>query len=307
MFQGMLEEVFAGLHKNPKSLPSKYFYDRRGSKLYEEICELDEYYLTRTELAIMEVYISEMAETVGEQSLIIELGSGSGEKTRLLLSHLSAPVAYVPIDVSQDVLNDLADSLGREFRSLEVMPVCADWMGNFELPIVGNYAVKRVVYFPGSTIGNVDRPELVNFLRRIRDLCGRGGGFLVGMDLKKDRNTLEAAYNDSKGITAEFNLNILHHINKALNADFDLDNFRHYATYNEEEGRIEMYLISTCVQDVRIGRESIHFLTDEPLLTEISCKYGLREIGEMVRGLFHVQNIWTDVDEKFSVQYLVAV
>ena len=307
MFQGMLEEVFAGLHKNPKSLPSKYFYDRRGSKLYEEICELDEYYLTRTELAIMEVYISEMAETVGEQSLIIELGSGSGEKTRLLLSHLSAPVAYVPIDVSQDVLNDLADSLGREFRSLEVMPVCADWMGNFELPIVGNYAVKRVVYFPGSTIGNVDRLELVNFLRRIRDLCGRGGGFLVGMDLKKDRNTLEAAYNDSKGITAEFNLNILHHINKVLNADFDLDNFRHYATYNEEEGRIEMYLISTCVQDVRIGRESIHFLTDEPLLTEISCKYGLREIGEMVRGLFHVQNIWTDVDEKFSVQYLVAV
>ena len=130
---------------------------------------------------------------------------------------------------------------------------------------------------------------------------------MVGMDLKKDRNTLEAAYNDSKGITAEFNLNILHHINKALNADFDLDNFRHYATYNEEEGRIEMYLISTCVQDVRIGRESIHFLTDEPLLTEISCKYGLREIGEMVRGLFHVQNIWTDVDEKFSVQYLVAV
>ena len=307
MFQGMLEEVFAGLHKNPKSLPSKYFYDRRGSKLYEEICELDEYYLTRTELAIMEVYISEMAETVGEQSLIIELGSGSGEKTRLLLSHLSAPVAYVPIDVSQDVLNVLADSLGREFRSLEVMPVCADWMGNFELPIVGNYAVKRVVYFPGSTIGNVDRLELVNFLRRIRDLCGRGGGFLVGMDLKKDRNTLEAAYNDSKGITAEFNLNILHHINKALNADFDLDNFRHYATYVEEEGRIEMYLISTCVQDVRIGRESIHFLTDEPLLTEISCKYGLREIGEMVRGLFHVQNIWTDVDEKFSVQYLVAV
>ena len=307
MFQGMLEEVFAGLHKNPKSLPSKYFYDRRGSKLYEEICELDEYYLTRTELAIMEVYISEMAETVGEQSLIIELGSGSGEKTRLLLSHLSAPVAYVPIDVSQDVLNDLADSLGREFRSLEVMPVCADWMGNFELPIVGNYAVKRVVYFPGSTIGNVDRLELVNFLRRIRDLCGRGGGFLVGMDLKKDRNTLEAAYNDSKGITAEFNLNILHHINKALNADFDLDNFRHYATYNEEEGRIEMYLISTCVQDVRIGRESIHFLTDEPLLTEISCKYNLREIGEMARGFFHVQNIWTDVDGRFSVQYLVAV
>ena len=307
MFQGMLEEGFAGLHKNPKSLPSKYFYDRRGSKLYEEICELDEYYLTRTELAIMEVYISEMAETVGEQSLIIELGSGSGEKTRLLLSHLSAPVAYVPIDVSQDVLNDLADSLGREFRSLEVMPVCADWMGNFELPMVGKSAVKCVVYFPGSTIGNIDRPELVNFLRRIRDLCGSGGGFLVGMDLKKDRNTLEAAYNDSKGITAEFNLNILHHINKALNADFNLDNFHHYATYNEESGRIEMYLISTCVQEVRIGKERIHFVTDEPLLTEISCKYNLREIGEMARGFFHVQNIWTDVDGRFSVQYLVAV
>ena len=307
MFQGMLEEVFAGLHKNPKSLPSKYFYDRRGSKLYEEICELDEYYLTRTELAIMEVYISEMAETVGEQSLIIELGSGGGDKTRLLLSHLTAPVAYVPIDVSQNMLNDLADSVREEIGTLEVMPVLADWMGNFELPIVGNYAVKRVVYFPGSTIGNVDRLELVNFLRRIRDLCGRGGGFLVGMDLKKDRNTLEAAYNDSKGITAEFNLNILHHINKALNADFNLDNFRHYATYNEEEGRIEMYLISTCVQDVRIGRESIHFLTDEPLLTEISCKYNLREIGEMARGFFHVQNIWTDGDGRFSVQYLVAV
>ena len=190
---------------------------------------------------------------------------------------------------------------------MEVMPVLADWMGNFELPMVGKSAVKCVVYFPGSTIGNIDRPELVNFLRRIRDLCGSGGGFLVGMDLKKDRNTLEAAYNDSKGITAEFNLNILHHINKALNADFNLDNFRHYATYNEEGGRIEMYLISTCVQEVRIGKERIHFVTDEPLLTEISCKYNLREIGEMARGFFHVQNIWTDVDGRFSVQYLVAV
>jgi dimethylhistidine N-methyltransferase len=307
MFQGMLEEVLAGLRKNPKSIPSKYFYNHRGSKLFEKICNLDEYYLTRTELAIMEAHVSEMAEVVGEQSLIIELGSGSGEKTRLLLSHLSAPAAYVPIDVSQDMLNDLADSLREEIRTLEVMPVIADWMGNFELPMVGKSAVKCVVYFPGSTIGNIDRPELVNFLRRIRDLCGSGGGFLVGMDLKKDRNTLEAAYNDSKGITAEFNLNILHHINKALNADFNLDNFHHYATYNEESGRIEMYLISTCVQEVRIGKERIHFVTDEPLLTEISCKYNLREIGEMARGFFHVQNIWTDLDGRFSVQYLVAV
>ncbi len=307
MFQGMLEEVLAGLRKNPKSIPSKYFYNHRGSKLFEKICKLDEYYLTRTELAIMEAHVSEMAEVVGEQSLIIELGSGSGEKTRLLLSHLSAPAAYVPIDVSQDMLNDLADSLREEIRTLEVMPVIADWMGNFELPMVGKSAVKCVVYFPGSTIGNIDRPELVNFLRRIRDLCGSGGGFMVGMDLKKDRNTLEAAYNDSKGITAEFNLNILHHINKALNADFNLDNFHHYATYNEESGRIEMYLISTCVQEVRIGKERIHFVTDEPLLTEISCKYNLREIGEMARGFFHVQNIWTDLDGRFSVQYLVAV
>jgi len=307
MFQGMLEEVFAGLHKNPKSLPSKYFYDRRGSKLYEEICELDEYYLTRTELAIMEVYISEMAETVGEQSLIIELGSGSGDKTRLLLSHLTAPVAYVPIDVSPDMLDHLSESLRKKFRNLEVMPICADWMGDFELPEVGTDPVKRVVYFPGSTIGNIDRPELINFLRKIRDLCKSGGGFLVGMDLKKDRAALEAAYNDSIGITAEFNLNILLHLNKALNADFNLDNFRHYATYNEKQGRIEMILISACDQEVHIGEETIRLKDEEPILTEISCKYDLHEIGEMARGLFHVQNIWTDVDEKFSVQYLVAV
>ncbi|MCH8010682.1 MAG: L-histidine N(alpha)-methyltransferase [Candidatus Marinimicrobia bacterium] len=307
MFHGMLEEVLAGLRKNPKSLPSKYFYDRRGFKLFEEICELDEYYLTRAELAIMEVHGSEMAKAVGEQSLLIELGIGTGEKTRLLLSHLSAPVGYVPIDVSQDMLNDLADSLGREFRNLVVIPVCADWMGNFELPMVWDSAVKRVVYFPGSTIGNVDRLELVNFLRKIRELCGRGGGFLVGMDLKKDRATLEAAYNDSRGITAEFNLNILHHINKALNADFNLDNFRHYAPYNEEDRRIEMVLISTCDQEVHIGKETIRLDDGEPILTEISCKYDLREIGEMARGLFQIKNIWTDVDKRFSVQYLVAV
>ncbi len=306
MFQDMLEEVLAGLHNNPKSLPSKYFYDQQGAEFFDKICKLDEYYLTRTELIIMEDYIHEMVEAVGEHSLIIEPGSGSGEKTRLLLRHLSAPVAYVPIDVSQSMLNALADSLGQAFRNLNVVPVCADWMGKFKLPYVGNAGAKRVVYFPGSTIGNVPRSALRNFLKRVRTLCGMGGGFLVGMDLKKDRTILEAAYNDSKGITAQFNLNILRHMNTALEADFNLKNFHHYASYNEAEGQIEMYLISTCEQEVRVSNEKIHFEKDEPLLTEISCKYDLHEIAEMAEDLFQVQHIWADVDERFSVQYLVT-
>ncbi|HVF11165.1 MAG TPA: L-histidine N(alpha)-methyltransferase, partial [Abditibacteriaceae bacterium] len=237
------EEVLHGLQQPQKELPCKYFYDERGSHLFDQICRLEEYYPTRTELAIMQEHAGAMAQLLGRGCLLIEYGSGSSLKTRVLLDHLAAPAAYVPIDISRAHLMRSAGRLAAAYPGLKVLPVCADYTTDFTLPTCHRPIARKAVYFPGSTIGNFDPTQAQNFLCHIAEICGVGGGLLIGIDLKKDACILEPAYNDARGVTAAFNLNLLRRINRELGADFQLDRFQHYAFYNEELGRIEMHLV----------------------------------------------------------------
>lgn len=299
----MLDEVLHGLAQNQKTIPSKYFYDEKGSELFRQICRLEEYYLTRAEIEIMRDCSYEIVKIIGKNCLIIELGCGNSNKIRLLLNHL-IPAVYIPIDISENTMKNFVEFLQNDYPKLKIISLCTDFTQEFKVPELDITYSKKIVYFPGSTIGNFTKSEAYNFLRRINKICKPNGGLLIGIDLKKDKATLEAAYNDKKGITAEFNLNILRHINDELNANFNINNFEHKAIYNEKEGQIEMYLISRCEQKVQIGNKIIFFDKDEPVLTEISCKYSLNEFREMVSGLFEVQKVWTDEQQKFSVQFL---
>ena len=297
-----LDEVKAGLQRPQKAIPSKFFYDERGSALFDRITELDAYYPTRTETAIMERHIGEMAGRIGPDALLAEYGSGSSTKTRLLLDRLRL-AAYVPIDISCEHLFRTSEGLREAYPGLDVRPVCADYTGAFALPDVR--ARRTVVYFPGSTIGNFDPDEAEAFLRRIADVCGRGGGLLIGVDLKKDRATLEAAYDDAEGVTALFNLNLLRRINRELGADFDLGAFAHRALYDAAEGRIEMHLVSLRDQCVRLDGTSVPFREGETIHTENSYKYSLDGFARLAaRAGFQVEDVWTDAAERFSVQYL---
>ncbi|MDE2197203.1 MAG: L-histidine N(alpha)-methyltransferase, partial [Gammaproteobacteria bacterium] len=240
----MREAVLAGLREPQKTLPCKYFYDQRGSQLFDAICELPEYYPTRTELGIMEVHAADMAAALGPRVLLVEPGSGSSLKTRLLLDHLPQPRAYVPVDISRAQLVTAADRLNRLYPELEVLPVCADFCQSFAIPAPRRRAARTIIYFPGSTIGNFEPPAAIQLLRQLRRLAGPAGGLLIGVDLRKERSVLERAYNDAAGITAAFNLNLLRRLNRELQSDFDLSRFCHRAAYNETEGRIEMHLVS---------------------------------------------------------------
>lgn len=300
-----VEAVLAGLGADAKRLPCKYFYDERGSELFERICGLEEYYLTRTEVAIMEKHAAEMAAALGPRCLLIEYGSGSGRKTRLLLETLAEPRAYVPIDLSRTVLLKSAGAIAAAFPSLEVVPLLGDYTGSLDLPEIGRPAERRIVYFPGSTIGNFTPPEAASFLARMRRIAGPAGGLLIGADLKKDPRVLEAAYDDRQGVTAAFNLNLLERINRELGADFRLDRFRHLAFYNAPEGRIEMHLVSTQPHEVRVAGETFSFSSGERIHTENSYKYTLEEFGDLAaRAGLNVRRVWTDADRMFSVQYL---
>ncbi len=299
-------EVLRGLRRRPKDLPCKYFYDELGSRLFEDICELDEYYLTRAELAIMRRHAGAMAATIGPRCCLIEFGSGSSRKTRLLLDHLEEPAAYVPIDISEAALEASARALTADYPGLDVLPVCADFTRPFDLPELPP-AARRAVYFPGSTVGNFGPAAAGRLLRRIRRLCGRGGGLLIGYDLKKDPAVLNAAYNDSRGVTAEFNLNLLRHINRELGADFQLDGFRHLAFYNAEQGRIEMHLVCTRPQTVHIGRARVDLAEGETIRTEYSYKYAVAEFSALAEGAgLRPRQAWTDAAGLFCVQYLAA-
>ena len=299
------DDVVAGLRRSPKTLPCKYFYDERGSRLFEKICELDEYYLTRTELAILERSVAEMAECLGPRCMVIEPGSGSATKTRLLLEALASPVAYVPVDISRDVLLRSAESIDGAHPDLEVLPVCTDFTQPFALTTPKSAPARRVVYFPGSTIGNFDPAEVVRFLARLRALCAPGGAVLIGADLRKDHKVLEAAYDDEKGVTAEFNLNLLLRINRELGADFDLARFRHRAVWDETHGRIEMHLVSRAAQSVRVDGESFSFAADEAIHSESSYKYDLDAFAGLAGAAgFAVARVWLDERRWFSVQYL---
>ncbi len=298
-------EVLEGLTSDPKRLSPKFFYDQRGSELFEQITELPEYYPTRTEIAIMEQRVDEIAERVGPKASLIEFGSGSSTKTRILLRHLTDLAAYVPVDISGDHLLDTARSLAEDYPDLEILPVAADFTQPFDLPSPRTMPERNVVFFPGSTIGNFAPDKAVELLNVMAAEAKPGGAAIVGVDLKKDPAILEAAYNDSQGVTAEFNLNVLRRINEELDADFDLSAFAHRAIYNEGAGRIEMNLVSRRHQTVNISGEIIDFRKDESILTECSYKFTCEEFVAMVaQAGFEVETVWTDKDRLFSVQFL---
>lgn len=301
------EDIVTGLSRFPKTLPSRYFYDRRGSQLFDQICELDEYYVTRSELAIMKEYADEMAEQIGPGTMLIEYGSGSSIKTRLLLDHLEDTAAYVPVDISRKHLHVSAEELSGSYPDVQVLPICADFTQHFNLPIPDETPTHCAVYFPGSTIGNFQPHEAVDLLSTIVQLCGTGGGLLIGIDLKKDIDKLHAAYNDSEGVTAEFNLNLLHRINQELDANFDLDQFQHSAIYNETRGRIEMHLVSESQQQVVIGEDEFQFEAGETICTEYSHKYTVEEFEAIASEVgLSLHKHWTDDENNFAVLHLVV-
>jgi len=293
--------VIAGLSLPQKTLPPKYFYDAAGSRLFERICRLPEYYVTRAELALTRANIGAIARFAGRGCELVEYGSGESLKTRLLLRALR-PAAYLPVDISPAALEKAAKQLARDFRWLKVLPVLGDFSRPIELP---RARAPRVVYFPGSTIGNLDPEEAHAFLAMTRDQAGR---MLVGVDLKKDANVLHAAYNDSRGVTAAFNLNLLARINRELGADFDLRRFSHYAFYNAAAGRIEMHLVSLARQSVRVAGHRFRFDRGESIHTENSYKYsaeGFRALA--ARAGYAGKKLWTDRKGLFALHGLTAV
>ncbi len=297
-----LTDVVAGLASTPKKIPSKYFYDVVGSRLFDRITELPEYYPTRTELGIMRTNVGAIASCLGSNVVLIEYGSGSSTKTRLILDQLDENSTYIPIDISGDHLHVVASDLARDYPGLHVIPVHADYSKPVDLPDVKG---RRVVYYPGSTIGNFEPPSAQRFLSRMRSVVGDDGGMLIGVDLEKDATTLEAAYNDSEGVTAAFNLNLLRRANNELSADFDLDGFRHRSVYCKDEGRIEMHLVSKRDQVVRVGGQAFHFVTDEYIHTENSYKYGIDRFAKLASEIgFTMTHSWTDAKCWFCVAFL---
>ena len=301
-------DVLEGLSQPQKRLSCKYFYDERGSQLFDEICKLDEYYLTRTELDIMDRYLEEMAYQIGPRAVLVEPGSGSSTKTRILLNALENPVGYVPIDISEEHLLSTAEDLRKTFPYIQIMPVVADFTQGFELPTPGSTYSHAALFFPGSTIGNFTPAQAIEMMRSMAHILGHNGGMLIGFDLQKDPQILEAAYNDSAGITAEFNLNILHRINRELGSDFDVDQFRHRATYNEELGRIEMYILSKVKQSVTIREQVFDFEAGERIFTEASHKYTTDGFSELAAEAgFTTRKFWTDSKKMFAIMHLVRL
>jgi dimethylhistidine N-methyltransferase len=298
-------DVLAGLSRPQKRLPSKYFYDATGSRLFDEITELQDYYPTRTEIGILRARAGEMANRCGPECLLIELGAGSLTKVRLLLNLLDRPAGYVPVDVSGEHLRAAAAALADDYPGLSVAPVIADFTRPFGLPAVG--ATRRVAFFPGSTIGNFDPAEANALLRRTARLVGPGGGLILGVDLRKDLAVLERAYNDAAGVTAAFNRNLLAHINRELEADFDLAAFRHLAFYNRDQNRIEMHLVSKLRQRVRVAGAAFDFQPGETIHTENSYKYDVAEFAKRAAACrLRLDESWTDAQNYFAVLYLTA-
>lgn len=304
----LVEQVLAGLRSTPKRLSPAYLYDQRGSQLFEAICELPEYYLTRTETGILARYAAQMAECIGEQALLLEPGSGSSRKTRLLLDALADLAAYVPVDISRTHLLEAARALQAAYPRLEVLPVCADFTQGFTVPPSRRPPSRVVVFFPGSTLGNFDAAEAIRLLELMRRAAGAGGGLLVGVDLAKDPAVLERAYNDAAGVTAAFNLNLLVRLNRELAADFDPGSFRHEAVWMPVESRIEMHLVSARRQSVHLAGESVEFAAGERLVTEHCHKYSAESFASQARTAgWTPRRSWRDARGYFSVQYLETV
>ncbi|MEA2953242.1 MAG: hypothetical protein QOJ96_2762 [Alphaproteobacteria bacterium] len=297
-------DVLKGLRSTPKSIPPKYFYDAAGSQLFERITELPEYYLTRTEVGILKNNASAITDTIRPGSALIEFGSGSSRKTRILLRAATSVAAYVPVDICGEMLDEEATRLRGEFPQLAVSPVVADFTQPFDLPAAAS-GVPRAGFFPGSTIGNFEPHEAAAFLRHAGRILGRDAILIVGIDLVKDPDIINAAYNDSAGITKKFNLNLLIRMNRELGADFHLDSFEHHAFYNRERHRIEMHLASSKRQKVKVRGETIDFRAGETIHTENSYKYTVDSFGALARGTgWTPVSVWTDADRYFSVQAL---
>ncbi len=300
-------EILSGLREDQKRIAPKYFYDDTGSRLFESICSQPEYYPTRTELGIMESNIAEISRLIGPRASVIEFGSGSSIKTRLLLERLMEPAAYVPVDISREPLAKAAADIATEFPGLEVLPVCADFTQPFDLPAPRIMPERNLVFFPGSTIGNFSQQEAIDLLRVMRAEAKDNGGLLIGVDLEKPKEILEPAYNDSAGVTANFNLNLLKRLNREHDANFDLSTFQHSAIYDEGESRIEMRLVSMEKQQVDVAGERFSLNEGEYIVTEHSHKYSVHRFETMSRAAgFSLKSVWTDSQNLFSVQYLEA-
>jgi dimethylhistidine N-methyltransferase len=302
----MFAEVVDGLSSERKTLPCKYFYDARGSRLFDRICELEEYYPTRTEIGILEKRGGEIAGAVGEDVVVVELGSGSSTKTEILLRALSRPAGYVAVDISRDHLEDAALRIANRFPGLPVWPVCADFNDDIDLQALGVADRERLVFFPGSTIGNFDEAGRLALLHRMVRLCGPGGGrLLIGIDLIKDAERLESAYDDAKGVTAAFNLNLLRRINRELDADFDVERFVHRACFDERAGRVEMHLVSDADQVVHIDGRSFRLAKGESICTEHSYKFTVNGFGALAaRAGWSLERSWTDRERLFAILLL---
>jgi dimethylhistidine N-methyltransferase len=299
-------DVLAGLGESQKTLPSRWLYDDKGCELFEAITKLEEYYLTRTETAILNLHARQIAEFCGREAVLLEYGAGAGIKTEVLLNALDSPRLYVPIDLAEDFLQQTVARMRQSFPLLEVRPVVADFGGDFAIPS-SVPKERRTAFFPGSTIGNLDSSEISLFLRRMRNHVGRQGNAIIGVDLKKDIPTLLAAYDDRLGVTAAFNLNLLARINRELGANFALEQFAHEARWNETESAIEMHLVSVTQQRVTIDGRSFRFEADETIHTESSRKYDLEAFADLVRlEGWRAGQIWVDVGKSFAVFALTA-
>ncbi len=303
----LLQEVLHGLCSTPKTLPPKLFYDEEGARLFEEICALPEYYLTRTELSILHGCVNELAELAGPRVALIEYGSGAGVKVRLLLDTFRDPAAYLAVDISEEQLSRVAAELSAQYPAVQVSSVSADYTRPVPLPALPPDA-RRVAFFPGSTIGNFHPTEAAAFLTRVRRTVGPTGAVILGVDRRKSAPVLHAAYNDAAGVTAAFNLNLLRRINRELGADFDLSSFEHRAFFNDDASRVEMHLVSRRAQTVRIDDARVTFAEGETIWTESSHKYDEEQLFELVNeaGL-RVSRLWTDRCNWFWIAFLEAV
>lgn len=299
--QAFADELLAGLRARPRAVAPKWFYDRRGSELFEAICELPEYYPTRTELALLECHAPAMAGLIGAGAEIVEFGAGASRKVRVLLDALEAPRRFVPVDISGDHLATAAAALRAERPGLDVLPVVADFTRSLDLPAPGG---RRVGFFPGGSIGNFEPPQARELLQRMAGWLA-GGGLLVGVDLVKEPAELHAAYNDAKGVTAEFNLNLLARANRELGADFELGNWAHSAFYTPALQRIEMHLVSRCAQGVNMCGVRIEFAEGDSVHTENSCKYTVDGFRQLARSAgFEPKAVWVDAARRFSLHWL---
>lgn len=301
-----LRDVVRGLAQPNKSLPCKYFYDERGSALFDQICETDEYYPTRTELEIMRDNASSIAYQIDRHAMLVEYGSGSSVKTRVLLDAMDKLAAYVPVDISEEHLLKTADALRLSYPNVPVLPVVADFSKPFNLPTEDYGQTHVALYFPGSTIGNFTPSEAGELLGMMARMLGPQGGLLIGIDLQKEISVIESAYNDRNGVTADFNLNLLRRINTELEADFNLDQFEHRAVYNTDDHRIEMSIVSRRDQLVSIGGRRFEFERNEHILTEYSHKYTVDGFARLAsRFGFALHQCWTDSRGYFAIIHLV--